>query len=89
MLHDDDHRALGHRLGLFHLQEEAAGSVFWHPRGLMLLRALEDQLRRIVLREGYREVRSPQVLSSRSGSEAATGACSGRECWSWRARRAR
>jgi|SoiMethySBSTD1v2_1073268.scaffolds.fasta_scaffold107196_2 threonyl-tRNA synthetase len=63
MLHDDDHRALGHRLGLFHLQEEAAGSVFWHPRGLMLLRALEDQLRRIVLREGYREVRSPQVLS--------------------------
>ena len=63
MLHDDDHRALGHRLGLFHLQEEAAGSVFWHPRGLMLLRALEEQLRRIVLRQGYREVRSPQVLS--------------------------
>lgn len=63
MLHDDDHRALGHRLGLFHLQEEAAGSVFWHPRGLMLLRALEDELRRIVLRQGYREVRSPQVFS--------------------------
>jgi threonyl-tRNA synthetase len=63
MLHDDDHRALGHRLGLFHLQEEAAGSVFWHPRGLMLLRALEDQLRRIVLHQGYREVRSPQLLS--------------------------
>ena len=63
MLHDDDHRALGHRLGLFHLQEEAAGSVFWHPRGLQLLRALEDQLRRIVRHQGYREVRSPQVLS--------------------------
>jgi threonyl-tRNA synthetase len=63
MLHDDDHRALGHRLGLFHLQEEAAGSVFWHPRGLMLLRALENQLRRIVLHQGYREVRSPQLLS--------------------------
>ena len=63
MLHDDDHRALGQRLGLFHFQEEAAGSVFWHPRGLQLLRALEDQLRRIVLRQGYREVRSPQVLS--------------------------
>ena len=63
MLHDDDHRALGHRLGLFHLQEEAAGSVFWHPRGLQLLRALEDHLRRIVLSQGYREVRSPQVLS--------------------------
>jgi threonyl-tRNA synthetase len=63
MLHDDDHRAFAHRLGLFHLQEEAAGSVFWHPRGLQLLRALEDHLRRIVLRQGYREVRSPQVLS--------------------------
>lgn len=63
MLHDDDHRALGHRLALFHLQEEAAGSVFWHPRGLQLLRALEDHLRRIVLGQGYREVRSPQVLS--------------------------
>ena len=63
MLHDDDHRALGHRLGLFHLQEEAAGSVFWHPRGLELLRALEDQLRSIVHHQGYREVRSPQVLS--------------------------
>jgi threonyl-tRNA synthetase len=63
MLHDEDHRALGHRLGLFHLQEEAAGSVFWHPRGLQLLRALEDHLRRIVRQQGYREVRSPQLLS--------------------------
>ncbi|HVP61971.1 MAG TPA: threonine--tRNA ligase [Myxococcaceae bacterium] len=63
MLHDDDHRALGHRLGLFHLQEEAAGSVFWHPRGLQLLRALEEHIRRVVLRQGYREVRSPQVLA--------------------------
>jgi threonyl-tRNA synthetase len=63
MLHDDDHRALGHRLGLFHFQEEAAGSVFWHPRGLLLLRALEDHIRRIVLHQGYHEVRSPQVLS--------------------------
>ena len=85
MLHDDDHRALGHRLGLFHFQEEAAGSVFWHPRGLQLLRALEDQLRRIVLRQGYREVRSPQVLAQ-SGSGAATGASFGGGCSSWKAR---
>ena len=63
MLHDDDHRVLGHRLELFHLQEEAAGSVFWHPRGLQLVRALEDHVRRIVHRQGYREVRSPQVLA--------------------------
>lgn len=63
MLHDDDHRALGHRLGLFHLQEAAAGSVFWHPRGLQLVRALEEHIRRVVHRQGYREVRSPQVLA--------------------------
>jgi threonyl-tRNA synthetase len=63
MLHEDDHRALGHRLGLFHLQEEAAGSVFWHPRGLQLLRALEGEVRRIIHHQGYHEVRSPQVLA--------------------------
>src|SRR5262249_42769287 len=39
------------------------GSVFWHPRGLQLLRALEDHLRSVVRRQGYREVRSPQVLA--------------------------
>lgn len=60
---ESDHRRLGRELDLFHFQEEAPGAVFWHPRGLELVRALEAHLRRIVLRDGYREVRTPQVLA--------------------------
>ncbi len=62
MLDHDDHRAAGPRLGLFHLQDEAPGMVFWHPKGLVLLRALEDAARRRTAAEGYREVRTPQLL---------------------------
>ena len=58
----DDHRNLGNELDLFHFQEEAPGMVFWHPRGLAIYRALEEAARRHVRREGYREVRGPQVL---------------------------
>lgn len=57
-----DHRALGQRLDLFHLQEEAPGMVFWHPRGFALYRLLERAARRAVEAAGYREVRTPQVL---------------------------
>ncbi|MBZ0120022.1 MAG: threonine--tRNA ligase [Sandaracinaceae bacterium] len=59
----EDHRAIGRRLGLFHLQEEAPGMVFWHPRGWILYRALEEAARALVHREGYLEVRTPQVLA--------------------------
>lgn len=62
MLDHHDHRAVGPRLGLFHLQDEAPGMVFWHPRGLVLVRALEEAVRRRTLAEGYREVRTPQLL---------------------------
>jgi len=62
MLEHDDHRAAGPRLGLFHLQDEAPGMVFWHPRGLGLLRALADAARRRTAAEGYHEVRTPQLL---------------------------
>ena len=41
-----DHRKLGKQLGLFHLQEEAAGSVFWHPKGWVLYREVENYMRR-------------------------------------------
>jgi threonyl-tRNA synthetase len=58
----DDHRYLGNELDLFHFQEEAPGMVFWHPRGLVIYRELEEAARRHVRREGYREVRGPQVL---------------------------
>jgi threonyl-tRNA synthetase len=59
---DHDHRHLGQRLDLFHLQEDAPGMVFWHPRGFTLYRVLEEAVRRQMAREGYREVRTPQVL---------------------------
>jgi threonyl-tRNA synthetase len=57
-----DHRALSARLGLLHFQEEAPGMVFWHPRGLAIYRALDEAQRAQLRREGYEEVRTPQVL---------------------------
>ncbi|MCP3097515.1 threonine--tRNA ligase [Myxococcus sp. K15C18031901] len=63
MLDEHDHRALGQRLDLFHLQEEAPGMVFWHPRGLMLYRMLEEHVRQRMRREGYEEVRTPQIYA--------------------------
>jgi len=66
-----DHRRLGREMGLFHIQEEAAGSVFWHPKGWTLYRTMEDYLRNRLDRAGYREIRTPQlidrVLWERSG----------------------
>lgn len=63
MLSHDDHRRLGQELDLFHLQDEAPGAVFWHPRGLAIVRALEGWLRQVAESDGYREVRTPQVMS--------------------------
>ncbi len=57
-----DHRRLGREMDLFHLQEEAAGSVFWHPKGWTLFRTLEGYLRKRLIRDGYVEVRTPQLL---------------------------
>ncbi len=59
----DDHRRIGRELDLFHLQEEAPGAVFWHPRGLIVVRALEEHVRRVVRADGYEEVRTPQVMA--------------------------
>jgi threonyl-tRNA synthetase len=56
-----DHRRLGREMDLFHLQEEAAGSVFWHPKGWTLYRTLENYLRRRLDAAGYVEVRTPQL----------------------------
>lgn len=63
MLDLNDHRAIGQKQALFHFQEEAPGMVFWHPRGFALYRLLEDRARRFIARDGYKEVRSPQILS--------------------------
>ncbi|MCL6609498.1 MAG: threonine--tRNA ligase [Geminicoccaceae bacterium] len=57
-----DHRRLGREMDLFHVQEEAPGAVFWHPRGWVLWRALEDYIRRRLARAGYLEVRTPQLV---------------------------
>ncbi|MGK3986262.1 threonine--tRNA ligase [Sorangium sp. So ce136] len=62
MLDEDDHRSLGQRLDLFHFQEEAPGMVFWHARGFALYRLLEEAIRRQMMRDSYREVRTPLIL---------------------------
>jgi threonyl-tRNA synthetase len=57
-----DHRRLGRELDLFHIGEEAVGSVFWHPRGWKLFRIIEDYMRRRLDAAGYLEVKAPQLL---------------------------
>ena len=57
-----DHRRIGREMDLFHLQEEAVGSVFWHPNGWTLFRRAEDYMRRRLDAAGYQEVRTPQLV---------------------------
>jgi len=57
-----DHRRLGREMDLFHMQEEAMGSVFWHPKGWTLYRTLENYIRDKIGDEGYVEVKTPQLL---------------------------
>ena len=57
-----DHRKLGRALDLFHMQEEATGSVFWHPKGWVLYRAIESYMRRRLDAAGYSEVKTPQLI---------------------------
>ena len=59
-----DHRRLGREMDLFHFQEEAPGSVFWHPKGWTLFKALEEYIRRRQDASGYVEVNSPQLMDS-------------------------
>jgi threonyl-tRNA synthetase len=56
-----DHRKLGAELNLFHMQEEAIGSVFWHPKGWTIYRTLENFVRRRMEKAGYVEVKTPQL----------------------------
>jgi len=57
-----DHRKLGKQLNFFHLQEEAVGSVFWHPNGWTIYREIETYMRRRLDAGGYEEVRTPQLV---------------------------
>ena len=59
-----DHRKLGREMDLFHFQEEAPGSVFWHPKGWTLFQALENYIRRRQQASGYQEVNAPQLMDS-------------------------
>src|SRR5476649_80804 len=57
-----DHRRLGRQLDLFHLQDEAPGMVFWHPKGWAIWQQVEQYMRRVYQDNGYQEVRCPQIL---------------------------
>ncbi len=57
-----DHRKLAKKLDLFHLQEEAPGMVFWHPRGWTVYTAIESYMRDVQRKNGYQEIKTPQVV---------------------------
>ena len=57
-----DHRKLGRALDFFHMQEEAPGLVFWHPKGWTLWQQVEQYMRRVYRNNGYQEVKAPQIL---------------------------
>ena len=57
-----DHRKLGRSLDLFHMQEEAPGMVFWHPRGWVIWQVIEQYMRRVLDAAGYDEVRTPMIM---------------------------
>ncbi len=57
-----DHRRLGKQLDLFHIQDEAPGMVFWHPKGWALWQAVEQYMRQVYRDNGYQEIRCPQIL---------------------------
>jgi len=57
-----DHRKLGRALDFFHMQEEAPGLIFWHPKGWTLWQQVEQYMRRVYRNNGYQEVKGPQIL---------------------------
>jgi threonyl-tRNA synthetase len=65
-----DHRKLGQEMDLFHLQAEAHGSVFWHPKGYRIWRELEAYMRRAIDGAGYREVKTPQIMDARQWEQS-------------------
>jgi threonyl-tRNA synthetase len=65
-----DHRKIGQEMDLFHLQPEAQGSVFWHPKGFVLWRQLEAYMRRRLDAAGYDEVKTPQLMDARQWEQS-------------------
>jgi len=60
-----DHRKLGREMDLFHLQEEAQGSVFWHPKGFTIYNQMEAYIRRRLNGAGYKEIKTPQLIDNK------------------------
>ncbi|MBO6543333.1 MAG: threonine--tRNA ligase [Alphaproteobacteria bacterium] len=60
-----DHRKIGREMDLYHFQEEAQGSVFWHPKGFVIYNQLEAYIRRRLNQSGYEEVKTPQLMASK------------------------
>ena len=65
-----DHRKIAQEMDLFHLQSEAQGSVFWHPKGYIVWRQLEAYMRRKLDDAGYREVKTPQLMDARQWEQS-------------------
>ncbi len=65
-----DHRKIGQEMDLFHLQSEAQGSVFWHPKGFILWRQLEAYMRRRLDAADYEEVKTPQLMDARQWEQS-------------------
>ncbi|WP_066653268.1 MULTISPECIES: threonine--tRNA ligase [Sphingomonas] len=65
-----DHRKIGAEMDLFHLQSEAHGSVFWHPKGYRIYRELEAYMRRRIDAAGYAEVKTPQVMDAKQWEQS-------------------
>jgi len=65
-----DHRKIGAEMDLFHLQSEAQGSVFWHPKGFVLWRQLEAYMRRRLDAADYQEVKTPQLMDARQWEQS-------------------
>jgi threonyl-tRNA synthetase len=65
-----DHRKIGQEMDLFHLQAEAHGSIFWHPKGYIIWRELEAYMRRRIDAAGYQEVKTPQLMDARQWEQS-------------------
>ena len=57
-----DHRKINKKLGLYHMQEEAPGSIFWHQKGWSIYKTIEEFMRVKQIEQGYQEIKTPQVV---------------------------
>ena len=75
-----DHRRLGKQLDLFHMQDEAPGLVFWHPKGWTIWQQVEQYMRRVYSDNGYQEVRARRSSTAPCGRSPGTGTTTRRTC---------